>query len=198
MYMTAQLLERRLVSAGLHDEAILPSYRRILREMGRLNSLLSEFRSFYREERYEFRPTSIATVIRDVLNLERPNYISRGVLINEAVAPDIPELSADRDKLKQVLFNLCKNGVEAMPQGGTLGVHAVCDGAEVIVEISDSGVGIPDGVDVFQPFKTTKPAGTGLGLVIVRQIVAAHHGSVSYRSTPNVGTTFTVKLPLTK
>lgn len=196
MYMTAQLLERRLVNAGLNDESLLASFRRILREMARLNSLLSEFRAVYREERYDFRPTSITAVIRDVLNLERPNYISRGIHINDSVAPDIPELSADADKLKQVLLNLCKNGVEAMPQGGTLSVRAASDGVDAIVEISDTGIGIPEGVDIFQPFKTTKPAGTGLGLAIVRNILNAHKGTIAYRSTPRAGTTFTIKIPL--
>lgn len=196
MYMTAQLLERRLVNAGLNDESLLASFRRILREMARLNSLLSEFRTFYRDERYQFRPTSIGTLIRDVLNLERPNYVSRGVLINESVAPDIPLLSADSDKLKQVLLNLCKNGVEAMPRGGTLEVHAACENGDVKIEIGDTGVGIPEGLDIFEPFKTTKPSGTGLGMVIVRQVLSAHKGTISYRSTPGVGTTFTIKLPL--
>jgi PAS domain S-box-containing protein len=198
MFMTAQLLERRLVNAGIGDNKVLSSFQSIVAEMKRLNSLLSEFRLLYREERYNFRPTSLAAVIRDVLEMERPNYISRGIRIVESVAADMPVLFADGDKLKQVVLNLCKNGVEEMPQGGTLAVRAVRDGNHAIIDVSDSGAGVPEGLNIFAPFKTTKSAGTGLGLVIARQIVAAHNGSVTFNSAPGKGTTFSIKLPLNR
>ncbi len=198
MFMTAQLLERRLVNAGISDDKVLSSFQSIVAEMKRVNSLLSEFRSLYREERYNFRPISLAAVIRDVLEMERPNYISRGIRIAESVAADLPVLFADGDRLKQVVLNLCKNGVEAMPQGGTLAVRAMLDGDHAIIDVSDTGAGVPEGVDIFTPFKTTKPTGTGLGLVIARQIVAAHKGSLSFYSAPGQGTTFSIRLPLNK
>ena len=67
--------------------------------------------------------------------------------------------------------------------------------AHVLLEISDTGVGIPEGLNIFEPFTTTKEAGTGLGLAIVQQIVAAHGGAIAYSSTPGQGTVFTVTLP---
>lgn len=102
---------------------------------------------------------------------------------------------ADQEKLAQVLLNLCKNAVEAMPEGGTLTVRGSSVGAQVLLAISDTGVGIPEGFNVFEPFTTTKDTGTGLGLAIVQQIVAAHGGTITYTSTPDQGTTFTVTLP---
>ena len=63
------------------------------------------------------------------------------------------------------------------------------------LEVSDTGVGIPEGLNIFEPFTTTKEAGTGLGLAIVQQIVAVHQGTISYTSTPSQGTTFTITLP---
>lgn len=85
-----------------------------------------------------------------------------------------------------------------MPQGGTLTVRAYHAGEQVRLEVSDTGVGIPAGVDIFEPFTTTKPQGTGLGLTVVRQIVAAHHGTLTYHSIPGQGTTFTLVLPMSQ
>ena len=106
-------------------------------------------------------------------------------------------MQADGDKLKQAILNLIKNAAEAMPQGGTLTLRARNAGPEVVLEIGDTGVGIPDGVDVFEPFVTTKESGTGLGLVIVRQIMSAHGGTVSYSSERGRGAVFRLAFPLT-
>ena len=82
-----------------------------------------------------------------------------------------------------------------MPTGGTLTVSAANADRQVWLNITDTGVGIPVGVDVFEPFVTTKAKGTGLGLTIVRQMVAAHDGTLTYHSVPGEGTTFTLILP---
>jgi len=82
-----------------------------------------------------------------------------------------------------------------MPEGGTLTLQAHSSAESVILEISDTGIGVPAGVDIFEPFNTTKPSGTGLGLVIVRQIIAAHAGTITYTSEPGRGTTFRLTLP---
>jgi two-component system, NtrC family, sensor histidine kinase HydH len=85
-----------------------------------------------------------------------------------------------------------------MPAGGQLTIRSHDVGAQVVVDISDTGVGIPAGVNIFEPFITTKPEGTGLGLPIVRQIIAAHGGTLTYHSEPGHGTTFTFSLPKEK
>jgi signal transduction histidine kinase len=82
-----------------------------------------------------------------------------------------------------------------MPRGGKITLDAFVAKSAVILEISDTGDGIPLDVDAFEPFMTTKKEGTGVGLVIVRQILTAHEGKISYRSTPGVGTTFRLELP---
>jgi signal transduction histidine kinase len=97
---------------------------------------------------------------------------------------NLPPVIADSNKLKQVFLNLCRNAAEAMPDGGRLTVRANNHHKEIIVEVSDTGNGIPEGIDIWAPFVTTKSHGTGLGLMIVRQIVADHQGSVSYWSQP--------------
>jgi signal transduction histidine kinase len=82
-----------------------------------------------------------------------------------------------------------------MPNGGKIIIEARTTRQAVILEITDTGVGIPLDVDAFEPFVTTKREGTGIGLVIVRQIVTAHGGAISYRSRPGRGTTFQIDLP---
>jgi two-component system, NtrC family, sensor histidine kinase HydH len=89
-----------------------------------------------------------------------------------------------------------KNAIDAMPEGGCLILKAfLCGGKTVKLEISDTGPGIPEGARIFDSFVTTKPGGLGLGLPIVREIIAAHNGTVHYASQPGQGTTFTIALP---
>jgi two-component system sensor histidine kinase HydH len=97
--------------------------------------------------------------------------------------------------MKQVILNLTKNAAEAMAGGGKISITGAASDNKIVVEISDTGTGIPAGINIFEPFFTTKPQGTGIGLSIVQQIVNAHAGSVTYRSEHGKGTTFTITLP---
>ena len=101
-----------------------------------------------------------------------------------------------RRKLKQALINLCKNGVEAMAEGGLLRIRVSKVDGYVVLEVSDTGPGLPEGLDVFEPFVTTKEHGTGLGLSVVREIALAHGGTISYNSEPGKGTSFCMMLPI--
>jgi signal transduction histidine kinase len=94
-----------------------------------------------------------------------------------------------------VLFNLCKNAIEAMPDGGKLHVLARTEESYVYVDVIDDGPGLPPDMDVFLPFVTTKPTGMGLGLPLAREIVAAHGGALNCASAPGRGTTFGIALP---
>jgi signal transduction histidine kinase len=108
---------------------------------------------------------------------------------------DFPSCNVDRARMKQVLLNLFKNAAESMPDGGKILVEAQALARTVSVEITDTGTGIPVGFDPFEPFVTTKKYGTGIGLVIAGQIIAARHGRLSYKSQPDQGTTFRIELP---
>jgi signal transduction histidine kinase len=102
-------------------------------------------------------------------------------------------------RLQQALLNLAVNARDAMPRGGAIRVAVAVDGGEVVLSVSDSGIGMSEAVRsrLFTPFFTTKGAlGTGLGLRVVRGAVEEHHGSVAVESQPGVGTTFRLRLPL--
>ncbi|MBI2358912.1 MAG: sensor histidine kinase, partial [Deltaproteobacteria bacterium] len=196
MFLTAQRLERHLAGQPcFSDQAVQSAFRRLKDEISRLTHLLNEFRSLSRREQYNFQPTGLAVIAGEIFATEAENYAARGIRVEQFFPSDLPLVQADRDKLKQALWNLCKNAVEAMPQGGTLAIKAYRSDAGVVLEIGDTGIGVAPGIDVFEPFTTTKSSGSGLGLVVVRQIVAAHEGNLTYTSEPGRGTAFRITLP---
>jgi len=166
-----------------------------LKEITRLSGLLQEFRTFARPEDITPEPVDLNKLVREALSMESVEYAARGIAVEQEFNSDAISLKADPQKLKQVLLNLCKNAVEAMPEGGTLRISGSARGDEVLVEVSDTGIGVPEGIAIFDAFATTKPHGTGLGLPIVKKIVSAHGGKVAYRSQAGSGTVFTLSLP---
>jgi len=198
MSLTVQLLEQRLARQPntLADRQVAATVKRLKDEISRLNLLAGEFRTISRKEKYDFRPTSLARIIEDVISLQAAHFAGRKIEIKSLVPSDLPSIRIDEDKIKQALLNLLKNAVEAMLSGGKISIEAFSTGDAIVLEISDTGTGIPIDVDAFEPFTTTKKSGTGLGLVVVRQIVTAHSGKISYRSQPGEGTTFRIDLPV--
>jgi signal transduction histidine kinase len=165
-------------------------------EISRLQSLLQGWRVLARPQQLNLQPTSLVTLVSEVLRAQVPYYVERDILLEVSVPSELPPAMVDQEKLAQVLLNLCKNAVEAMPRGGTLTIRGSCTGAQVSLAVSDTGDGVVEEINIFEPFTTTKETGTGLGLAIVRQIIAAHKGTITYASTPGRGATFTLLLPV--
>jgi signal transduction histidine kinase len=167
-----------------------------LREVDRLVELLDDFRSNVPPQSLNIKSTDLETIVREILALEGTGYKSAGVTVKLNFEAGLPAIEIDPSKIKQAILNLCKNAVEAMGDGGCLAIKAYRAEGMVVLEITDDGFGVPDDVDVFELFKTTKPRGTGLGLPVVQQVVSAHHGTVDFTSDSGQGTTFTVRLPI--
>ena len=112
--------------------------------------------------------------------------------VDERVQPDL-----DREFFEKVLLNLMLNAEDAMPDGGTLTLQARGEGAAVVLDVIDTGGGIPPETmaRLFKPFHTTKPDGNGLGLATARRIVLAHGGTIEAQSEVGRGTKFTIRLP---
>ncbi len=196
MSLTIQLLEQRL--SRLSDSAgtqLTPTVKRLKDEISRLQKLVGEFATISRKEKYVLRPINLKQLVEDIVDLQAPHLAQSGIELKTSVPFDLPVIRLDRDKMKQALLNLVKNAGEAMPQGGRITIDAFTADDAIILEITDTGEGIPLDIDAFEPFVTTKEQGTGIGLVIVRQILAAHDGKISYRSKPGEGTTFRLELP---
>jgi signal transduction histidine kinase len=190
------LLSRRLarLEGGTGTE-LTPMVESVRHEVERLDALVEEFLSHSTIDRLERQAADPAAVVRDMLLLMGPVAASHGIAVREDLPATLPRLSLDRQKMKQVLINLARNAIEAMPSGGTLAVSASVEGEGVVIAVADTGVGIEPGIDVFDFFTTTKRGGTGLGLPISRRIVEAHGGRLMLESTPGRGTTFRVLLP---
>ena len=198
IYMTTQLLERQLVKEEIPVAQVGSDLRTIMSETARLNALLQQFRMISRKETYDFHPSSIAALIKEVSETCRAVWAYQKIDFEEALEPNLPSLSVDRNKLKQVLLNLFKNCEEAMPGGGKITLKASTRETVLLLEITDTGTGILPNIDIFEPFATTKAGGTGIGMVVVRQVVTAHGGSITYDSEPGKGTSFFIALPIIK
>jgi PAS domain S-box-containing protein len=196
MYTTAQLLERQLVRLGHKtDERLISTALELKNEIGRLRSLLQDFRSLSGPYKLNLEPTDLSVMARELLAIEAPQYAVYGIRAEVNISPGLPLVYADHEKLKQALLNLCNNAVEAMPRGGLLKVQCSSSRKHVYLEVVDNGTGVPKDLDIFQLFTTSKPNGTGLGLPIVKQIVTAHKGTITYSTGPGE-TTFRIRLPV--
>jgi signal transduction histidine kinase len=196
MATTVQILERHLAKQkDSVDDLLISAVQDLTQEISRLRSLLRELRTLARPRSLDLQPTDLAAIAAELLRREAPHYAEHNIRVEQTFAANLPLVMANNDEITQVLLNLCKNAAEAMLEGGVLTVHGFHCGTQVYLEITDTGEGIPEGINIFEPFVTTKTRGTGLGLAIVQQIVAAHEGTITYTSTPEQGTTFTLTLP---
>jgi two-component system sensor kinase FixL len=196
MSLTIQLLEQRLKKrSNLIDPQITSTVNRLHTEVSRLSTLLEQFRSLSRREKFDFQRTTLTALVGEAIEIEMPRYGELGIQVECSLPSNLPTITVDIDKMKQVIFNLTKNAAEAMAGGGRISIKGSASENSIILEISDTGTGIPAGIDIFEPFFTTKPQGTGIGLSIVQQIVSAHGGSISYSSEHGKGTTFVITLP---
>jgi signal transduction histidine kinase len=196
IYTAVQMLERLFEQHDFTGKAAtLSIVNDIKNEMRRLQSLLDDFRNLARPAALALQPVDLAVLVRDLIKGTAANFAQAKIEFIENFPAALPLILGDADKLKQALLNLVKNAAEAMPKGGTITITGAARDAEVRLDVADTGSGIPEGSNVFDFFQTTKSGGTGLGLVIVKQIINAHNGSISYTSTGGKGTTFHLTLP---
>ncbi len=162
----------------------------------RLDTLIGEFKECAREQRLELAQLDLAGVLREVVAQWSLEAESRGITLVLDIAP-APAILADGDRLRRVFDNLVKNALEATPSQGRVAVRiGDSDDGTVRIIVEDTGSGIPDGLNVFDLFETTKPHGTGLGLAVCRQIVEAHSGGIGFAPRDPQGTAFHVDLPI--
>jgi two-component system NtrC family sensor kinase len=146
-----------------------------------------------------FELTDINEVVRELVQLIGPMVESRNIAMSISLDDDLPRVLADRESLHQVFLNLVNNSCDAMPNGGQLEIATrnLREGGQVEIMFSDSGVGIASNVveHLFEPMFTTKQSGTGLGLVIARDIIAEHRGRIELVSGSS-GAVFLLALPV--
>jgi PAS domain S-box-containing protein len=188
---TVQLLEHFVSRVNLPSaQPMLSSIQDLKSEIHRLTTLLNEFKNIAWPQKLALAPVDVPRLLHALVGLIEKRAARQRIEISVDCERGLPLLEGDGDKLKEALLHVLDNAVEAMPRGGTLQIKAYqCDEA-VCIDISDTGVGIPENFKVFDLFSSTKPHGTGFGLFVVQQIVLAHDGTITYSSTPGQGTTF--------
>jgi signal transduction histidine kinase len=187
------VLERRLRKLKQEDqEALLEPLKLVRDEIARLEHLLQDFLQFARPRELTLQPVSLGPVVGAVVTLLSGEAERRGVRLDCEIAQGLPSVQAEDERLRQVLMNLALNALEATPSGGDVRIVAQALPEEVWVAVDDSGPGIEPSVRqrIFEPFFSTKAAGSGLGLPIVHAIVTQHGGAVGVDASPLGGARF--------
>lgn len=193
----AQLLQREIQADDERQELV----ELILRAGNRATQVVRNLLDLVRKEQYEFAPTDINETIRQALAFLQHEFITHSVKLVFEAAPNLPKVMASQDHLQGVWLNLLTNALDSLESGpNEIRVTTRQQGNEVRVTVADTGKGIPpDRLSrIFEPFYTTKAPGrgTGLGLSVCHRVIKRHGGRILVDSQINVGTQFTVILPL--
>ncbi len=141
---------------------------------------------------------SLNELVTELIGFLQPLADRYGVSVALDLDTSVPSFSFDRAMVRQAVRNLIKNGLEALPEGGTIEVSTRREGESVLITVADNGLGITQdaAARMFEPFFTTKPGGSGLGLSIAEEIARGHGGDMTWASQPGAGARFTMRLPL--
>ena len=178
--------------------------RRVLRrisslqgECRNLEEILNAFLQFARAGELHLEEGNLNTILMDYVGFLEPQANSMEVELRPHLATDLPVVMLDRSLMRQALVNLCRNAIEAMPDGGSIDLLTHVREDQVRLEVIDTGKGMDERTrsQMFQAFFSTRSGGSGLGLPTVRRIVEAHHGHIVCESEPGKGTRFTISLP---
>ena len=176
-------------------------FEKMQREANRIAQVATNLLNFARRHPPQTSMVDVNEVVSELVNFIDYQFRNDNISIITALAADLPFVETDRNRLKQVLWNLVINARQAMANGGELTLSTK-SGDMIQVRVEDTGVGIPPEVEgrIFEPFFTTKQdsGGTGLGLSVSRTIISALGGSLDVQSEVGVGTTFIIQLPITK
>jgi len=166
-------------------------------EVERLDTIITQFLRAIRPTKPVLVPEQPTEVLQETLKLLKTEFENRRIGVSLDITDPVPTVHLDRSQIKQVFFNLIKNALEAMPDGGSLKVVFGVGDAYVDISFIDTGKGIaPEELGrVFEPYHTTKTKGSGLGLMIVQRIIEEHGGEIELASKPGEGTCFKIRLP---
>ncbi|MGD9563489.1 MAG: nitrogen regulation protein NR(II) [Pyrinomonadaceae bacterium] len=200
----AEALERRVDEGSFSEseaEGDLAEYLGLIKsEAFRCKSITTGLLDFSRHRTGERHPIDIGDILRSSANLISHQKRGEDIEIRVEAADGLPLVKADGGQIQQAIIALSTNAIDAMPHGGALILRASVEGKRMMVEVEDTGVGIPpeDLSKIFEPFFTTKAVGegTGLGLAVCYGIVTDHGGRLGVRSNVDRGTTFTITLPV--
>jgi signal transduction histidine kinase len=180
------------------DRRIQQRVERLNREVQRLHDILENFLRFARVQELKLAPTDLNALIEELSDFYEPQAATEGIVVRISFAADLPRLPLDADLFKQAVLNLVLNAEDAMAGGGELIMTTRRDDPWVLLDVIDTGSGMTDDVlaKIFDPFYSTRPGGSGLGLPTTRKIVESHGGAIEVHSVPGKGSRFSLRLPM--
>jgi PAS domain S-box-containing protein len=209
--LTSLLPFSRRLSRAFEDADFRQKFETVVpRELERINAIVEGLLELARPARLTFKPLRLPALLERTVELYGTRIEAQRIEVRREYTRDLPGIWADHEALYQALVNLVTNALDAMPGGGvlvlragwtvveSLGAAGAGAARRVAIEIEDNGVGIPPAIvdRIFNPFFSTKAAGTGLGLALTHKIIDDHGGAIDVRSTPGAGTTFRLVLPV--
>jgi two-component system sensor histidine kinase HydH len=187
--------------------------QRLQSECQRLFEVSNDFLRFARIKELALEPADLEKVLEEMIDFFGPTARATNIDIKTYLPGDLPRVRLDKELFKQALLNILLNAEQAMAHGGAITIQAGVetasdasespagiDGERLRLSIIDTGPGIPPEAlaKIFQPFFSTKPTGSGLGLPTTRKIIEGHHGSIDLQSELGKGTKVTIKLPVAR
>lgn len=201
MDVHVQLLEEDLGTLAPElRQQLAPRLEIIQGELHRLDSIVHHFLRLAGPSALDLEPVELEKILNHVCELLRPEAAAREIEIVLQPREPLPQLEGDQVRLTQALLNVVINALQAVERKGRIEVTAALVDQAIVVTVRDNGPGIPPEklASIFDPYFTTKPEGSGLGLWIAQQIVTAHGGSLQARNAPEGGAAFTMLLPLSR
>jgi signal transduction histidine kinase len=198
IFLHVDLLEEELREPSPGSAAVLPAaLAEIKAQLARLDDLVQDYLSLVRVANIERMPRDLGAAVQDWAKEWQGLAAARGVTLQLEGVADLGQTLMHESTLRRAVLNLVQNALDAMLQGGTLTLVGKRTAAQVQLQVRDTGSGISAEhlPKIFEPLYTTKPGGTGLGLYIMQEILAAHGGQVTVESVHGQGTTFTLTLP---
>jgi signal transduction histidine kinase len=175
--------------------------RKIVNQAQRTQDLISNLLSFAQQAPGEKTPVDLSILLSRAMQMLESRRPGGKIQLKLSIDPDFPRVLANANQLFQAFFEIIENAMDALEEsgGGSLNITAQRQGAEVVLQFSDTGPGLRDPERVFDPFYTTKPVGkgTGLGLSAVYGVIQDHAGQIACHNKPDSGAVFTIKLPVT-
>lgn len=167
-------------------------------EIQRLDRVVQTLVDFTRPVELRLSDTDLRKAVEDVVILASPAAERNNVTIERQASQEPLPVRIDADLVKQAILNIVLNGVQAMPEGGTLRIAARREGDAAVIMVRDQGAGIPENIrdKIFNLYFTTKSGGSGIGLAMAYRVVQLHHGSVEFTSIMEHGTTFCLRFPM--
>ncbi len=190
-------LARFFMEQSRENSSVVKAGEVMTQEIDRLDRVVGGLLDLARPDQLVLGSTSLQELVERARRLAEPDLQGRNIIFETDLAAYPHQVLLDGDRMIQALLNLFLNAVQAMEGGGRLLVRAAEDGDNLLLEISDTGCGIPEEQigQLFSPYFTTKASGAGLGLALVHKIVEAHDGGIEVKSRVGQGTVFTIRLP---